>query len=75
MIITWNGVYNEIGKLFIGEKSYGIYSNHVERCSLIFNRQEGVVFQADWKDPRWKTITQNRKQKDLIEVLRKYATT
>lgn len=74
MIVTWNGVYNKIGALNVGKRAYEIFTNHVERCSLIYSDSEGIVFQADWKDDRWKTLLNNRRKKDLMEVLRDYAT-
>ena len=74
MIITWNGVYNRIGELFIGKRAYEIYTNHLERYSLIYSPITGIVFQADWEDDRWKTLLNSRRKKDLLKVLKEYAT-
>jgi len=73
MIVTWNGVYHPIGQINIGTNSFEIFSNHVEKCSIIFSKMEGIVFAADWDDDRWKTLLNNRRKKDLLRIVKDYA--
>lgn len=73
MIITWNGIYTPVGHINIGEKTYILATNFVEKCSLVFNQTEGIVFNSDWSDPDWNILLQSRKISTLNNVLKQYA--
>ena len=72
MIITWNGVYEYVGDLNIGSHNYGIYTNSVERCSLIYHPVSGIVYQSDWSDQGWRTLVHSKNKKDLEEIVNEY---